>query len=44
MPYPDRQNCWPYDEIEAPGLSLGVICAAIIGLAGVVGALAYCFL
>ena len=31
MPYPDRQNAWPYDE--QPSLSWGVKRAALIGLA-----------
>lgn len=32
MPYPDRQNCWPYDEPDTR-LSWGVTRAALIGLA-----------
>jgi hypothetical protein len=44
MPYPDRQNTWPYDEPEAPNVGLGNMRNALIGMATVIGLLLYCFL
>jgi hypothetical protein len=43
MPYPDRQNCWPYDEAEQPSLSFGVVRVAAIGVAAVVLVLIWIF-
>jgi hypothetical protein len=43
MPYPDRQNSWPYGEPDTR-LSWGVTRTALIGLVCVVGVVLACFL
>jgi hypothetical protein len=40
MPYPDRQNAWPYDPEQTPTLSAGALWA-ILGCVLVVAGIAW---